>query len=491
MPRQADLHVPKRARILARLSEADDEENGNGSKGINDQIDDLRAEAARMGWTVLEPPVVEDGVSAFKRRRVTLSDGRKVYRVVRPALAKLLDELTSGVADGLLAYDIDRAFRDPQDLEDLIMVVEMSRPRIPVRSLTGSLRLDNDADITMSRIHVVMANKSSKDTGRRVSRAKLRQALNGEYGGGRRPYGFEADGVTPRPSEVAEIVKAGEEILTGVSLKAIVRDLNARGLVTVTGTQWTSDGLRAVLLRARNAGLMVHRGEEVGPAPWDPLVPEDQWRVIVAKLTDPARKTSPGPAPRWLGSGLYQCGVCGSGLRVHTFGYDATRQPTYRCQATGGGHVARTVASLDAAVVDTIVRWMTSQDVSELVLPRTEGVDVAALRMEVMTLRASLDDLGAMYVDRTIDKRQLESGTKRAHVRMEELQRTLEGATATSPLVSLAGALDVRAAWEALPLGSQRRVIEELMTVTVLPIPEGGRGLSPDTLRIEPKKGGS
>ena len=41
-------------------------------------------------------------------------------------------------------------------------------PGIEIRSVSGSLRLDNDGDITMARVLVTMANKSSRDTSRRV-----------------------------------------------------------------------------------------------------------------------------------------------------------------------------------------------------------------------------------------------------------------------------------------------------------------------------------
>jgi site-specific DNA recombinase len=68
------------------------------------------------------------GVSAFKRRRIPLPDGRIELRTVRPGFRRALAML----ADGLIALDLDRAMRDPRDLEDLIDLVEQSSPRIPV-----------------------------------------------------------------------------------------------------------------------------------------------------------------------------------------------------------------------------------------------------------------------------------------------------------------------------------------------------------------------
>ena len=73
----------------------------------------LRAKAADLGWTVHEPPIIENDLtedgsrkpaSAYKRQRVTGPDGRPlmrhgrpVYRVLRPGWQQVLDQ-TSGPA---------------------------------------------------------------------------------------------------------------------------------------------------------------------------------------------------------------------------------------------------------------------------------------------------------------------------------------------------------------------------------------------------------
>ncbi len=69
----------------------------------------------------------------------------------------------------------------------------------------------------------------------------------------------------------------------------------------------------------------------VGRAPWAPVLDEEVWRSVVAKLTDPERRTNHAdPAVRWLGSSIYQC-PCGSGLRVNKSSEHAA-WPIYRCQ---------------------------------------------------------------------------------------------------------------------------------------------------------------
>ncbi|MGH3450004.1 MAG: recombinase family protein [Haloechinothrix sp.] len=145
---------------------------------------------------------------------------------MRPGFRQSLDLLTSGQHDGFLALDLDRTVRDPRDLEDMIDV--------PVESVTGSLRLATDADITTARIMVAVANKESRDKAPRVAAARERQAIAGEYGGGRRPFGFDDDGVTVRPAEAAIVTECSERLVQGASLRSMALDLRGRKVPTVT-----------------------------------------------------------------------------------------------------------------------------------------------------------------------------------------------------------------------------------------------------------------
>lgn len=126
-------------------------------------------------------------------------------------------------------------------------------------------------------------------------------------------------------------------------MRSVARELNKTGLTTaMKGRTWDAHSVRAVLLRSRNAGLRDHQGQVIGPASWPQIVPEEQWRAVVAILTDPARRTSPSDARvKWLGSGIYRCAGCERpSLRVSTAGRGI---PCYRCPGQRGttGHVVR------------------------------------------------------------------------------------------------------------------------------------------------------
>ncbi|WP_327007086.1 recombinase family protein [Dactylosporangium sp. NBC_01737] len=476
---------------LSDLREVDLNEAGLG-RGLVDQEQRVRDHGTQLGWNVTRVIVENDvasadgkvrGVSAFKRRKVKLPDGRSEWRTFRPAFRESLALLASGAHDGLLALDLDRVVRDPRDLEDLIDLAEQFK--IPVESVTGSLRLATDADITMARVMVAMANKSSRDTARRVAAARERQAMTGRYGGGRRPYGFEEDGRTIRPSEAAIIAESSQRLVQGASLRSIALDLRRRKSVTVAGAPWRAEGLREVLLRARNAGRIVYRGEEIGDAPWAPIVPLELFRAVQRILTEPGRVINPGAAPKWLGSRLYLCGICTrEDLSVRTTCHVrvGARVPAYRCGEYA--HLVRSVKHTDEYVVGAVLARLAREDAADLVAPANPEVDVAALRAEAKAIRENLNELAADKALGLIDRGQLLAATTKGKERQAEIESQLQAAVVDSPLSPLIGADDVKAVWDGLPLSHQRLVVKELMTVRILPSGRKGRGFDPSTVEI-------
>jgi site-specific DNA recombinase len=484
--------MPSNAIILARISDARD----GDERGVTSQLSDGVSKAGRLGWTVgpaATHHVIENDVSAFKRKRIQLPGGRTELRTVRPAFREALAMLADGRADGLMAYDLDRTVRDPRDLEDLIDVIEASRPRILVESVTGSLRLANDADVTMARVMVAVANKASRDTARRVARARRRQAESGQYGGGKRPFGFEPDGVTIRPAEAAEVSRAADAVLAGVSLRQVTASLRDRGVPTATGAAWDSQTVRDILLRPRNAGLMVHRdasseaagrpytdADIVGAAPWPAIVPEGTWRAVCAILTDPARVVGPGGTPRWLGSRIYRCGACDDGTTLVVMGSDtgARRYPRYTCQRY---HLARAARPVDALVEGALIGRLEQPDAAGLI-PVEAGVDLAAVQRQEAALRERRKAQMRMHAAGQIDDEELATGAAELRRLLDQAQAGIATATASSPLAGIAGRADAAEIWDGMDLGRHRAILRALADVTLLPSARRGRGFDADSV---------
>lgn len=510
-------HTPSQAIILARLSDARE----GDERGIDGQVDDGHVHAARIGWTIgpaATHVIIENtengngemrGVSAFKRRKIKLPDGRTELRTVRPGFRRALAMLADGRADGLLAVDLDRAMRDPRDLEDLIDVIEASRPRIPVESLTGSLRLANDADITTARIMVAVANKASRDTGRRVAAARRRQAADGEYGGGKRRFGFEADGITIREDEAEEIRKAASAVLAGSSLRSVAAGLRCRSVPTVTGGQWTTSSLRDILLRPSNAGLAiyrpvsgerkqlgVHEGEIVSrDTEWPPILAdsqekaEERWRELVAALTDPSRKTTRGNEPKWLGSLIYRCGCCCERCQPDERGHTSVAVSggrayarTYTCRghshlrrSAGSGSLTGPVTGVDDFVSRLIVARLSKPDAADLLAPPEPGPDKTGMRAELTRLQRLLDDQARLHARGIITTSQLEAGSVELRAKIHDVEEQLDAGGEHDPLAGLAGRADAAQIWEMLAIGRKRAIVRTLVDVTLMPRGRGGR----------------
>jgi len=460
-------YIPKRAILYCRISDSDTTE------GVDDQERRLREFASTvLRWGVFTV-LIENDTSAFKRRKVTLPDGSNEMRVVRPEFRKALDWLKAGTADGFVALDLDRALRDPRDLEDLIDIVE--RYRIPVRSITGSLRLDNDADITMARVMTAIANKSSRDTARRVAAKRETMAREGKWAGGPRSFGWNADGVTLRPSETKWIATWAYAFLRDpdTTLSELAREANDAGIPTVTGAQWRVNTLTSILRRPAIAGRMVYQGEDVGKAPWEPIIPVEVWTAIVEKLNDEDRKTTTGPTPKYLGSGEYLCGRCADGtpMKIIHKAKNKMRRGSdprsYRCR--DHAHLSRSQIKLDEYIEEVILARLMRDDARSLLKPASPDVDVDQLRAQAAALR---ENLAGMARDRALgelSRSEHLEGSRVVKARLAALDEEIQSSVVESPLLPFIEAEDVIAEWDAAPLSVRRTVLRALMTVTVHP----------------------
>lgn len=472
---------PRNALGYTRISDA-----RGDVRSIDDQDTDIRDRAAQLGWNVTRI-LREPDTSAWKKRKV----GPHEWRVIRPKFHEALTLLRDGVHDGMIAYDLDRAARDPRDLEDLIDLVERDRPGLPVESATGSLRLANDADVTMSRVQVAIANKASRDTSRRVKRACKTRAENGGVHGGRRPFGYSTDGMTIVESEATEVRRITRDLLAGTSLRAVTKDLNTRGVDTVTGRPWTPTAVRDMLLRPRNAGLSTHgkdpdgRPMIVGTAQWTPLLDEDDWHRLVALLENPDRKTSPGGQPKWLGSGLYRCGICDDGTTMRVSHSSTNKGPAYRCWS-GTAHLTRSARLLDEYVTGALLLRLEDPALQEARRRRNTPDSANGAARELTELRRYARDLEAR-LDKPMPASVLDTLIGKltgVQEKIAEAQARLDAASPTDVLAGLPGE-NVDEAWLNLDLDRRRAILEALVVVTVLPSPKKGvRTLDPACVQL-------
>ena len=414
----------------------------------------------------------------------------------RPDYDRMLADARAGRFDVILAYTSSRLTRRPIEHEAQIELAERHSVRFEyVRSPSFDLNTADGRQV--ARMLAAQDAAESERISERVQRARLAQAIQGRpSGGGRRPYGFEDDRVTVRPSEAAEIVNAADALLAGISLRQVALDLRERDVPTVTRARWSTRSLRDILLRPRNAGLIVHRGEVVEgvQAPWEPILSRDVWQAVTALLTDPSRRTSPGNTPRWLGSGLYRCGHPDcidadppSTLTVNGSINGRHRTRRYRCPEQ---HLSRAAEPLDKYVGRVIVHRLARKDAADLLTPPVPGVEAAALTRDAEALRRKLREARRLWRDDVFTDGEYRVERAELQARLTVVEERQRAASGRDPLAGIAGRADAAEVWERLDLGRQRAIMQALVVVTVLPQrpgrrPDGSR-FDPDAVRIEP-----
>jgi site-specific DNA recombinase len=420
--------------------------------GVATQQADCRELAQSLGCTIVSLHTDND-LSAYSGKP-------------RPGYRSLLGEVKAGDIDAVIAWHTDRLHRSPAELEHYVTACEAHG----VKTFTvkaGSLDLTTASGLMVARMLGATARYEVDHMIERQQRAKQRSAEAGKWKGGRRPYGYAADGVTVVPDEAEAIAKATTALLAGASLRGIVKQWNAEGRRTSTGNSWRPHTLRAIVTRPRNAGLMEHRGEIIGKAEWPAIVPEVEWRALADKLSDPTRRTnSLAPARRWLGSGLYRC-ECGARLICST----SNKGPAYRCR-DGCGRLSRRQAEVDDYVSRVIVERLRQPDMAGL-LARDNAEEIAALDAESVALRTRLDSLAAFFAQGLIDAQQLTEGTRQLNQQLAKVRASVGKLFNGSALAGIADTDDAGSAWLEAPLDRQRAVIDALAVVTLL---RGGHG---------------
>jgi len=480
--------------LYLRLSDLRTEE------AFDKRIAKLRALADAIGWEVFRVVIENDmtpsrdgkvrPASAFKRRKIKTPSGRVELRVVRPGFREVLDDITTGRVNGLLAEDLDRTVHDPRDLEDLLDACEMTGAS--ARSLTGSLTLTNggtEAERSMARVMVAMANKASADTARRVADGRERN-WGESYQGGPRPFGFVAATDTDKhhrtllmvPDEAEIIRNAATDILDrGISLKAILRELRENNVPTSRGGQWNGRTLKQVLTKPAVAGLAVHKGK-LKPAPWPAILERDVWERLCEKLNNPPAEANRGNEPKHLLTGIGKCGICNDGTTVKANGSGTLRgKKGYQCEKVA--HIHRNIEHVDAAVEVLIIGYIDLYAKDRLKPPTRKGIDVSALRAEAKRLRERKATQIRMHALGDLTDDELTTGMRTIRDRLSVVEAQIHASSEPDPIAEFRDK-PAEAVWKSLTLPRKRAVIKFLADVTFLPTSRRGPGFDPDSLSI-------
>jgi DNA invertase Pin-like site-specific DNA recombinase len=266
--------------IYARISD----DPGNDELGVKRQVREATAKIEGRGGRV-HAVHIDNNTSAWKRVRNADGTYSKVPSP-RPAWEATQRDIQSGAARNIMSREPSRLWRHWADLIPVCDFIETTG--VNVETLYGGrLDVSNAGDRAKTRMFGVMSALESEIKSERLQSKMLELAEDGKFAGGARPFGFEADGIKPRPTEQAVIRAWAEGLIAGKSLRDLERETT---LKSPRGNAWTFATIGQLLTSPRIAGLRQHQGEVIGRAVWAPIIDRELWDRVQAILSDPSRK---------------------------------------------------------------------------------------------------------------------------------------------------------------------------------------------------------
>ena len=178
---------------------------------------------------------------------VIVDAGESAMTLDRPGLTRALGMLRKGTAEALLVVKLDRLTRSLRDLGELVEKF-FANGKVALLSVGEQFDTRTASGRMILNIMTTIAQWEREIIGERTSAAMRFKAAQGEYIGGNAPYGFSVpdDGVelVPVETEQAVLVEARRLRSSGLSLRAVARELDACGLRSRTGKPFAPAQIR-------------------------------------------------------------------------------------------------------------------------------------------------------------------------------------------------------------------------------------------------------
>jgi site-specific DNA recombinase len=302
--------------------------------------------------------------------------------------------------------------------------------------------------------------------------------------------------------EQAEVLReAAGKLLAGWSLTNTAAELDRRGIRGARGQRITYGTLKRMVTNPTVAGYRAHKGRITGHGTWQPILDEDTWRALRAKLDKPRAvrtrnggtyeitQQQYGPHSRrsrrryLLTGGLARCGVCGSPMRAQVrrvrgrpLGATYVCAESY-CVGIGADGLEARVRDdlLDALDRPDFLAMLADEDV-------TERRDAITTALDALDRRR--DKLARMWAADELTDTEWTAGRSELDARQAELRAELD---ALPPHITTIDFAEVRQAWPAMTLDERRDVVELFVSRVVVDrtATRGRNTVDTDRVRVE------
>lgn len=427
------VSIPEQVLVYLRISE----DRTGEEAGVDRQRTDCLALCRRLGFEVSEDDIYMDNdISAYLKKK-------------RPGFDKLIERVKLGLAR-IVVWHVDRLYRRPREMEDLIDLVETHPIRIEA-VMGGAFDLNTHEGRLMARQLVAIASYESGHKADRIRRANQAKAERGDWHGAPK-FGYGKGGILI-PEEAVIVREMADRFLAGHSLRSITKWLNEgsgvpspRAHTGKTLGVWSPTTVKSILVSARISGQRAYEpgthkegptGREIlGPGKWEAIITPEETERIRAIFANPARRV--GATSRTLLSAIAVCGKCGAGLVSGASNRDTSNgrkslKLTYRCAAVPGrperGGLSVSRPGLDQLVAGAVIARLSDTTI----LPGASGSDGVGLAMgQIVAARQRLEDLARDYGAGLLSRGEFHAGRTAAQNAVHDAELAL-GKVNTAP----------------------------------------------------------
>lgn len=311
-----------RAVIYARVSTAAQRDRDT----ISSQLSTLPTFVERMGWDLIRPPYVEDGISGA----APLADRRE--------LGRLLADAGAGLFDIVAVVAIDRLSRSEDQIERAYVFGALQRSGVSIaESATGIVHqggtFGGDATLALGTLLAVEERRRLRE---RTMRGKERAIAAGKKPAGPTPFGLRYDretGIfTIDPVESALVREAFERIAAGESCVAVSTSWNVRGVATGPddranrATEWRNERVYNLVRSATYRGEWTIDKRRRLTLKVPAIVDEALWYRAGDALERWGRRGLRRTKHVYLCEAIADCAACGARIGISRHSYATVSQ---------------------------------------------------------------------------------------------------------------------------------------------------------------------
>jgi DNA invertase Pin-like site-specific DNA recombinase len=445
-----------------------------GSASLDVQVESCREAAQRLKVDVVAELIEAPSTSGYQNR------GRS-----RPKFQELLELISSGEVDCVIAYKTDRLSRGGGPGWAPLVDAFEAAGRDPDKAVATVDGWVSEFEIG---IRSAMDREESKKTSDRMLAVRAREAKEGiPRIAGRRAYGFSYDMSEHVPEEVERIHEAAERVLAGESVWSIASDWNDQDVPTVTGRPWTVQTITSILRSGRIAGLREHKGVVVAEGQWEAIIVEDlRERLLVALAPKrKARKVRTYPFTRFL-----LCGKCGAPLR------SLAREGggrSYACRKGPGldgcGGIRIQAVGVENYIRDLVCGMLADPETRAALATLAEGGDEESTLVDgLRAVEAKRQRLIDLYTDGDIERADFRTRRDELDEEARAIESQMAQRSGNRVLAEIPATFEeLVEVWEERGPEFQRRLAEAFLhPITVKPVGRQ-RKFNADRLVVEPR----